>query len=115
VHGVSDLGIFHVPGQPDLKAKVDREKTSRYALNACNGHPCSASRSCGFDAPGRRPPVQLWHGTTIVTVRKGGKVVIGGDGQVSIGQTVIKSNARKIPTPRQATRALLRDETPGSD
>src|ERR1700681_4095057 len=36
-----------------------------------------------------------WHGTTILTVRKGGKVVIGGDGQVSIGQTVIKSNARK--------------------
>ncbi|MEA2888410.1 MAG: ATP-dependent HslUV protease, peptidase subunit HslV, partial [Bradyrhizobium sp.] len=31
----------------------------------------------------------VWHGTTILTVRKGGKVVIGGDGQVSIGQTVI--------------------------
>src|SRR5579871_1192250 len=38
----------------------------------------------------------VWHGTTIVTVRKDGKVVIGGDGQVSIGQTVIKSNARKV-------------------
>jgi ATP-dependent HslUV protease subunit HslV len=38
---------------------------------------------------------QVWHGTTILTVRKGGKVVIGGDGQVSIGQTVIKSNAKK--------------------
>lgn len=37
-----------------------------------------------------------WHGTTILTVRKGGKVVIGGDGQVSIGQTVVKSNARKV-------------------
>ena len=34
----------------------------------------------------------IWHGTTILTVRKGGKVVIGGDGQVSIGQTVIKAN-----------------------
>ena len=31
-----------------------------------------------------------WHGTTILTVRKGGTVVIGGDGQVSIGQTIIK-------------------------
>jgi ATP-dependent HslUV protease subunit HslV len=41
-------------------------------------------------------PSQVWHGTTILTVRKGGKVVIGGDGQVSIGQTVIKSNARKV-------------------
>jgi ATP-dependent HslUV protease subunit HslV len=39
---------------------------------------------------------EVWHGTTILTVRKGGKVVIGGDGQVSIGQTVIKSNAKKV-------------------
>ena len=38
----------------------------------------------------------VWHGTTICTVRKGGKVVIGGDGQVSIGQTVIKANAKKV-------------------
>ena len=37
-----------------------------------------------------------WHGTTIVTVRKGGRVVIAGDGQVSLGQTVIKSQARKV-------------------
>jgi ATP-dependent HslUV protease subunit HslV len=37
-----------------------------------------------------------WHGTTILTVRKGGKVVIAGDGQVSFGQTVIKANARKV-------------------
>jgi len=37
-----------------------------------------------------------WHGTTILTVRKGDTVVIGGDGQVSIGQTIIKSNARKV-------------------
>ena len=38
----------------------------------------------------------LWHGTTILTVRKGGKVVIAGDGQVSLGNTVIKSNALKV-------------------
>ena len=38
----------------------------------------------------------LWHGTTILTVRKGGTVVIGGDGQVSIGQTIVKANARKV-------------------
>lgn len=36
------------------------------------------------------------YGTTIVSVRKGGKVVIAGDGQVSLGQTVIKGNARKV-------------------
>src|ERR1700683_1442140 len=39
---------------------------------------------------------QSWHGTTILTVRKNGVVAIGGDGQVSIGQTIIKSNARKV-------------------
>ena len=36
------------------------------------------------------------HATTIVSVRKGGRVVIAGDGQVSLGQTVIKGNARKV-------------------
>ena len=41
-------------------------------------------------------PYAPWHGTTIITVRKGGKVVIAGDGQVSLGQTVIKHNARKV-------------------
>ena len=40
-------------------------------------------------------PVQ-WHGTTILMVRKGGKVVVAGDGQVSLGQTIIKGNARKV-------------------
>jgi len=38
----------------------------------------------------------IMHGTTIVTVRKGGRVVIAGDGQVSLGQTVMKGNARKV-------------------
>ena len=37
-----------------------------------------------------------WHGTTILSVRKQGQVVIAGDGQVSFGNTVIKSNARKV-------------------
>src|SRR6266853_2693177 len=44
--------------------------------------------------PQNQPPV--WHGTTILTVRKSGRVVIGGDGQVSVGQTVIKANAKKV-------------------
>ncbi|MER5170771.1 ATP-dependent protease subunit HslV [Thioclava sp. GXIMD2076] len=37
-----------------------------------------------------------WHGTTIIGVRKGGKVVVAGDGQVSLGPTVIKGTARKV-------------------
>src|ERR1700740_2042860 len=38
----------------------------------------------------------LWHGTTILALRKGGEVVVAGDGQVSLGQTIVKSNARKV-------------------
>jgi ATP-dependent HslUV protease, peptidase subunit HslV len=38
----------------------------------------------------------LWHGTTILSVRKGGSVIVAGDGQVTLGQQVIKSNARKV-------------------
>ena len=42
------------------------------------------------------PFPEVWHGTTILTVRKADKVVIAGDGQVSLGATVIKANARKV-------------------
>jgi ATP-dependent HslUV protease subunit HslV len=37
-----------------------------------------------------------WHGTTILCVRKGGAVAMAGDGQVTLGQTVVKGNARKV-------------------
>lgn len=40
-------------------------------------------------------PIQ-WHGTTILSVRKGGRVVVAGDGQVSMGPTIMKGNARKV-------------------
>jgi ATP-dependent HslUV protease subunit HslV len=42
--------------------------------------------------PGQPP----WHGTTILSVRKGGRVVVAGDGQVSVGDTVMKSQAKKV-------------------
>jgi len=37
-----------------------------------------------------------WHATTILCVRKGGRVVIAGDGQVSMGATIVKANAKKL-------------------
>ncbi|MCB1665830.1 MAG: ATP-dependent protease subunit HslV [Pseudomonadales bacterium] len=40
--------------------------------------------------------MEQYHGTTIVSVRRGNKVVVGGDGQVSQGNTVMKGNARKV-------------------
>src|SRR5665647_2898160 len=47
-----------------------------------------------MDGPTGGP--QSWHATTILMVRKNGRVVLGGDGQVSLGQTIIKGNARKV-------------------
>src|SRR5438045_9624991 len=43
--------------------------------------------------PGQSPG---WHATTILSVRKGGQVVMAGDGQVSMGQTIVKGNATKV-------------------
>jgi ATP-dependent HslUV protease, peptidase subunit HslV len=43
-----------------------------------------------------RSEIPTWHGTTILSVRKGRQVAMAGDGQVSFNQTVIKSNARKV-------------------
>ena len=41
-------------------------------------------------------PFPDWHGTTILAVRKGGRTVVAGDGQVSMGQTIVKGTARKV-------------------
>jgi ATP-dependent HslUV protease subunit HslV len=46
--------------------------------------------------PKRNGSVEQYRGTTILSVRRNGKVVIGGDGQVSLGNTVMKGNARKV-------------------
>ncbi|MCR9136948.1 MAG: ATP-dependent protease subunit HslV [Alphaproteobacteria bacterium] len=53
-------------------------------------------------------PYGVMHATTIITVRKGDQVVMAGDGQVSLGQTVMKGNARKV-------RRLGSSKTGGSD
>jgi ATP-dependent HslUV protease subunit HslV len=42
------------------------------------------------------PAPEAFHGTTILSVRKGKQVAIGGDGQVTFGQTVVKANAKKV-------------------
>jgi ATP-dependent HslUV protease subunit HslV len=60
----------------------------------CQAQPLK-SNSGAPHIPKMSDPIK-WHGTTIVSVRKSGKVVIAGDGQVSMGQTVMKPNARKV-------------------
>ena len=49
-----------------------------------------------MSAPSHSSPTPGWHATTILSVRKGGQVVMAGDGQVSMGQTVVKANAKKV-------------------
>jgi len=46
--------------------------------------------------PSEHAPSPGWHGTTILAVKKGGITVIAGDGQVSMGATIVKGNARKV-------------------
>ena len=48
------------------------------------------------DATGREPTMETFHGTTILSVRRDGAVALGGDGQVTLGQVVMKATARKV-------------------
>merc|ERR1711871_417408 len=76
-------------------ANVDASSQGRGALRGRHAlgsrtsfsayHTCADSHGMG-----------IWHGTTILSVRKEGKVVMIGDGQVSLGSTVMKHNARKV-------------------
>jgi ATP-dependent HslUV protease, peptidase subunit HslV len=49
-----------------------------------------------MDGNSARHGLEQWHGTTIIGVKKGGRTVIAGDGQVSMGNTVMKPNAKKV-------------------
>src|SRR5579864_8186491 len=62
-------------------------------LHRCSAPPTSCPAQGTFM---QSPAPEVWHGTTILTVRKGGIVAIGGDGQVTIGQTIVKANAKKV-------------------
>ena len=49
-----------------------------------------------------------WHGTTILGVKKDGKVVVAGDGQVSMGDTMVKGSARKVRRIAPGARVTIR-------
>ena len=55
-----------------------------------------------------------FHGTTVVAVRRAGRVVLAGDGQVTMGSTVMKRNARKIPRLRGGSVRPARSIRPGT-
>src|ERR671916_48446 len=76
-----------------LKSGPSRSQSLAGPCPAADQPPRSPRRSSPLvseDAPPRM------HATTILMVRKEGRVVIGGDGQVSLGQTVVKGNAKKV-------------------
>jgi ATP-dependent HslUV protease subunit HslV len=64
----------------------------RDRLHRLVGHPISARMTDHSTSHGMIP----WHGTTIIGVKRGNATVIAGDGQVSMGNTVMKPNARKV-------------------
>ncbi len=71
------------------KRQTDASGLTDAAAGPISGHMTQMDKNSPFDGSNL-------HGTTILSVRKGGKVVIAGDGQVSLGNTVFKSNARKV-------------------
>ena len=94
-------------GRGPWKSPFEFDRAPFYQGSA--GFATAAARVCNWalvdvltSLPGRvfrvcsNAQSELWHGTTILTVRKGGVVAIGGDGQVSIGQTIVKANAKKV-------------------
>ena len=84
-------------------AKTSRTRPGALWRATGEGRPFPAPRATGAAAAAiategsmteTTPPT--WHGTTILSVRKGGRVVVAGDGQVTFGNTVMKSNAKKV-------------------
>jgi ATP-dependent HslUV protease, peptidase subunit HslV len=104
---VAALGqcLARVAGRPSDKiraksAAVDRGNVGAFAarLNRTGCNPvCFGACECIDERMPMLPQnSDPWHGTTVLTVRKAGAVVIGADGQVSVGQTIIKANAKKV-------------------
>ncbi len=80
-------------GNRDADREVEREGDRVGAANRCVVESAPYIAVMSAHDPHAMP---VWHGTTILSVRRGGKVVVIGDGQVSMGQTVMKPNARKV-------------------
>ena len=102
--GPADLSLYSAAaghcnrlrcGAPCIRGSASIGHSAR--ARVCNWAAQSLHRAGhGIDVCSTDTASDIWHGTTILTVRKGGLVAIGGDGQVSIGQTVVKANAKKV-------------------
>jgi ATP-dependent HslUV protease subunit HslV len=83
--------MLHYPARLKYAQKQSRANAaaSRGALGKPGGQCHVSAMTEHYDPVG-------WHGTTILSVRRGDQVVVAGDGQVSLGNTVVKGNARKV-------------------
>jgi ATP-dependent HslUV protease subunit HslV len=88
--------IFPKPTYHPCVEKTIMQPMAILAAGNCNGG--KSAYMSRYKPPGNSMAASeiIMHGTTIVTVRKGAKVVIAGDGQVSLGPTIMKGNARKV-------------------
>src|SRR5882762_8742116 len=86
---VSGAGGLRHRSMRQKRAGADPKGLRNPRSEECN---CAPRGQCLDHRTMQPTSPDLWHGTTILTVRKGGTVVVGGDGQVSIGQTIIKAN-----------------------
>jgi len=95
VRGKLSLGVqcVHavVNGQPAIPSEGLRPDFA-HSLCSFGARPTSAA----MQASNQNHDLAGWHGTTILCVRRDGHVAMAGDGQVTLGQTVIKGNARKV-------------------
>src|SRR5690348_11809735 len=87
---MEDCGIDRPPAAATRspRAAARRPPGRTLAIGAACPHLCGI--------PENESAMESFHATTILSVRKDGKVVLGGDGQVTLGNTVVKANARKI-------------------
>src|SRR3546814_6752606 len=85
--------IDHRPPAGAAEAAPTRTQAAGVASTATGPHPLGSTPEPRMD-PSQNPNV--FHATTIVSVRRNGHVVVAGDGQVTLGNTVMKSNARKV-------------------
>jgi ATP-dependent HslUV protease, peptidase subunit HslV len=88
------------PAEPEKKPQFDFYEILPGGVSPGSQRPATdAAADAGLTAtpaPSTAPALEQYRGTTILSVRRNGKVVIGGDGQVSMGNTVMKGNARKV-------------------
>ena len=104
VHGITDLGIFHVLGQPNLNIKVDREKTARYGLNTGDVNTVVQAALGGTVATTLLEGDRQFN--IAVRVAEGYRNTLESVGDIKVGDTTAAGNNAYIPLRELATITL---------